>query len=223
MTTTVVASQANAGNLATSELDLQVLLRRQVIPKFFEDIDNVGGKPWWRKQLWTQAVAVGDRDYLLPNDFNAFIDDPKTSDGNTIGYRGEFDHDIITAEFALANNQTDSQPLGYYLLPDTEGTPTLAAPRLWLTSIPAAAFTMKGIYERTIYFANDSTEVELNPYIPPKYQYALVFALKELIAIDRYGAGDKRATLYKDQYWQVVNGTRLNKHAAPRNRQFLLR
>jgi hypothetical protein len=222
MTTTQVIARANAGGLSTTEIDLEVELRRNVIPQFFADVDEGAGRPWWRRQVYSLSVVANTRSYTLPEDFG-FMEELRTAGGGKIAYVGESDDSILAAE--LGENSSEDVPAGYYVLPKMSGsTPlTLAGPQLSLTTTPTSSFTAKGIYQRTIDWADDTTEVNLDLYVPLNLQYALVELLRAQICKDRYGQGDKRTAQYLDAYSVWIRRARLHKHPARQELQYLMR
>ena len=226
MTTSELIAEVSYGDLGIGGISLERRLRRIIIPKYLSDIDRMVGKPYWRKGVWTQAVTSGTRSYTLPTNFKrmqklAVYDaaDPAIGGFVEIVYRGEFSDDILMAETGGADDPADNNiPLGYYIQGDDS-----AAPKLWFTKTPTSNFTVKGQYDKKIYFADDTTAVDLNPLIPEDWQGGLIHALEYTLAAARYGMGDKRADLYKRDYQEFIMSKVGDKHPAVARRVTLMR
>src|SRR4030042_1773730 len=104
METIDIETLANAGSIAGADFDLAKNLRHIVIPKFFLDVDNVVGRVHWRRQVWTQLLSLGIRNYDLPADWERFeILKLKTTVGleeAEMTYIGESAAAVVEAEAA---------------------------------------------------------------------------------------------------------------------------
>lgn len=226
MTTAQLIAEVSYGDLGVGGISLERRLRRIIIPQYLSDIDRIVGKPYWRKGIWTQAVVANTRSYALPNDFKRFqklavydASDPAIGGFVEIVYRGEFSDDILMAETGGADDPADNNiPLGYYIQGDDS-----ALPKLWFTKTPTSNFTVKGQYDKKIYFADDTTSVDLNPYIPEDWQGGLIHALEYTLAVTRYGMGDKRADMYKREYQAFIQSKIGDRHPAVARRVTLMR
>lgn len=226
MTTSELIAEVSYGDLGIGGISLERRLRRIIIPKYLSDIDRMVGKPYWRKGVWTQAVTSGTRSYTLPTNFKRFqklavydATDPAIGGFVEIVYRGEFSDDILMAETGGADDPADSDiPLGYYIQGDDS-----AAPKLWFTKTPTSNFTVKGQYDKKIYFADDTTAVDLNPFIPEDWQGGLLHALEYTLAVARYGMGDKRADMHKRDYQAFIQSKIGDRHPAVARRVTLMR
>ena len=226
MTTAQLIAEASYGDLGVGGISLERRLRRVIIPRYLSDIDRIVGKPYWRKGVLTLNVVANTRSYALPNDFKrtqklAVYDasDPAIGGFVEIVYRGEFADDILMAETGGADDPADNDiPLGFYI----QGDDT-AVPKLWFTKTPVSNFTAKGQYDKKIYFADDTSIVDLNPFIPEDWQGGLIHALEYTLAVARYGMGDKRADLYKRDYQEFIQSKVGDRHPAVARRVTLMR
>lgn len=200
MTTTTIADLANKGSLATSEFQIQVELRRNVVPRYLQDLDAKFGKLWWRRGVWSFATVAGTRYDSVPLDFGWMrkLVRKGVTGGTAPGeimYIGEREDDVIAAE--LNDGVATGAPTGYYIhfgVPQIDAVVATAVPRprLWFDVTPDAVYNLAAVYQRGAYFADDSTEVDLDLYIPPEKQYPLVLLLRAAVYEDRYGSGDER-------------------------------
>lgn len=226
MTTAQLIAEVTYGDLGIGGISLERRLRRIIIPQYLSDIDRIVGKPHWRKGVLTLTVVANTRSYSLPNDFKRMqklavydADDPAIGGFVEIAYRGEFSDDILMAETGGADDPADSDiPLGYYIQGDD-----VAVPKLWFTKTPTSNFSAKGQYDKRIYFADDTTSVELDPFIPNDWQGGLIYALESELALARYGMGDKRVDLYQQKYERFIRSKVGDKHPAVARRVTLMR
>lgn len=200
MTTTEVATYANEEGLVigAADINLQVRLRRKVIPKFEMDV----GEAAWRRKQDTLSISANDRDYDLPTDFGKMLTMPLYRDYN----EAEFSLDYIgedTARMARARATTETgSPNGYWIERLTATPKTQRV--LYLETIPDAAFTLYFSYLQEIYFEDNTTSVDLDQFIPPKLQWALVEGLKMEIYKNRISVDDPRWSITKAEYDSYV-------------------
>jgi len=211
MTTATIAAAADTKGLAGSDMDLQVLLRRNVIPAFLEDVGYVS----WRRQATTASVALGARYFALAtaNFWHMKTVALATEEETPLNYIGDDEVQVLKAEA----NTTNAKPTGYYMKIHTDGT--------WRAYFDApfdSARTVAYVYDTNILFADDTTVVNLDIYIPSQFQWALVEGLKAEIFYDRYGVGDDRYTAAKakrDEWVQRArNSPELSRGSSRRNR-----
>ena len=218
MTTAEIESLANQDGLATTDFSntLKQVHRRLVIPEFFRDLDRAIGRLHWRRKTTTFSVVVGTRNYDCPTDFDKFeliAQALSTSDtglaNEGLNYIGEDDWEVLKAEAA-----TDTgPPVAYYVV---AGATNQFAIRL--SAPPDGAYTLHALYYRMIPWANDTSDVDLNPYIPWQYQGGLVKRLRMYILEDRIGIKDNRYTIVRDEYQRWIESLEFAKEAAPRTK-----
>lgn len=213
MTTAVIEGLANEEALIIGSADINLLirLRRKVIPKFEMDV----GECDWRRVDATISVAAADREYDLPTNFGKMLGTPVTVDstGTVAGgfrYLGE---DPIERSLAQQSTDTD-EPSGFWLVNSSTSVVNKA---IRFNIIPDAAYTIYYTYLRDIYFSDDTTSVELNQYIPLKFQWGLVEALKLEVFRGRLSVDDPRFTEAKEEYQRIVDHAIELREGAMRN------
>lgn len=205
MTTTIIATLANQDGVGSS-MDLQLLLRTLVMMEFLADV----GEARWRNVSTTLTLTAGSggRQQNLPDDFWAMkqIVIPPTGatsvDTRRYGlkYIGEDTAALLDAEF----NSVAGRPGAFWIAPrTTEGS--FRAIRY--NCPPDAAYTAYYVYERGPVFADYQQEVDLNTWVPELLQPGLVFRLRQEILKDRYGQGDPRYSIAKDEYREWIDRT----------------
>ena len=223
METIDIETLANASGIAAADFDLGKNLRHIVIPKFFLDVDNVVGRVHWRRQVWTQLLGLGIRDYDLPADWERFeILKLQTATGleeDEMTYIGESADYVLEAEAATV----PGKPAYYYVVAGSSPLTTGKPFALRIGNPTDSAYTLMGVYQRQIPFADDITSVLLDPYIPKQYQAALVLGLRAKIYENRYGIGDNRYQSTDAEYrgWIVALATK--KEPAPRGAAVFVR
>ena len=201
MTTATIEALANVGGVATPDFALQVTFRKLIIPEFLLDVQNIVGDVYWRRKQWSQAVTASTRNYAIPTDLDAFeeirFQDAALSLSDPLPYIGDDPLKVLAAEVAT----TAAAPGGY----DIKETGVAGTPRaLYLDAPPLESGTLKGRYLWSLEFSDETSEVDLNDYIPGPLQFPLVKLLKSAIYRDRYGIDDGRWQAEKDLYNQDV-------------------
>lgn len=110
-------------------------------------------------------------------------------------------------------NTTPAAPSGFWFVKGT-GSPYA----IRLNTIPAAAATLRGIYLKTIVFANDEDAVEMDTHIPHQMQWGLVELLRAELMGDRYGLGDSRYSVQMQRYADWMLTLDMGKEQAARRR-----
>lgn len=199
MTTVDIVTNADPGNLASPDLNLNVELRRYVVPYFYSmpDVDDplgggVGYAQWRRKDV-SQAINQGDTSFNLPADFHEMkfisLGQQVTSNPNLDFECGELQY--IGEDGALvaqADNATqiNGRPGGYYF----GGNP--GAMTLKFNTPADQAYTCRYIYYNGINFTDNTTLVDFANFIPDRYQWALVELLRTSLYGQRFGIEDNR-------------------------------
>lgn len=207
MLTSKIEQKADIGGISSPDLDLPYLLRREVCPMFMHDVGYVG----WRRIVLTFNTIIGTRQYALPTDFEiaSLVTIPSLS-GDGLPYIGESPEKLSKATASTTN----ATPTGYYLDYDSA---TGVQNKLSFDSPPSAAVAVNLIYYRTTYFADDTTAVEMDKFVPPHFQSALVNGLRMAICFHRFGIGDPRYIAAEDAYSKTVGRAADNKELARRN------
>lgn len=213
MTTLQIETLASSGNLPTADFQTGMVLRRMVIPEFLLDLENQIGRVHWLRHTWELPVLAGDSTYDLPADFDKFerIRYKLTAGGVEdwdLEYIGEHPNKILSA----LSSTSPGKAKGYWIEAGEEVPWAIR-----LDSIPDQAYTLYGIYYRTIPFDDESTEINLDPYVPAKYQAGIVKGLRCAIAKERWGAGDRRYTVEQAEYRDWVMKLERTKEAGQRS------
>ncbi len=187
MTTSLVIQQANIDGIATPELDLEILLRLSVIPKFLSDV----GYTSWRRTIHNATIDAGLSQITLPVNAGHI---KKLMIGPDFTKEVEYAGD--TTLDALAIDITDTgAPTKYYFVTAAGGN------LIQLNSTLSEETNFRLMYDVSGIFGRDlTTNVDLDNYIPEQWQWALVEGLKEEIYDRRFGAGDKRAERAASKY-----------------------
>ena len=202
MTTAVIESLANRGNIATADFQIGLMHRLVVIPAVLEDVGDGG----WRRHYATVSVTAGSTGpFSLPSDFGKMIglyppykttSDTRLSGEESLQFIGE-DPDEVAMNLA-ATGVTPAPPAAYWIVADPTQSNALKAVH---TDVPADKnYTMEAVYNWVIVWPDPGTwtaSVELDPYLPTELQNAIISRLRATIIADRYGMGDAR---YQKEY-----------------------
>lgn len=197
MTTTEIATYANPSELVVgaSDINLQVLLRRKIVPKWEMDV----GKVSWRQKQNTLSIIAGTQEYdLQANFFEMAEDAPMFVGSDDVKHELKFigdDPDAILRATAAAESAI---PFGYWIIPLSNSPKQMR--RLKLDCLPVAAGTLYYAYYSKIPFADNSTPVELDDHMPDVLQWGLVEGLKAEILRERFGINDPRYASTIEEY-----------------------
>lgn len=189
MTTFDIETQANRGQVAR-DMNVGVILRRQIIPEFLEDVKYCS----WRKKWATISTVAGTREYALASDF------AEMREAELVGY-DQLDYIGADAErvFAAEASTESGRPAGYYLGRDATAT-VGAFKQLFLDIAPDLVYSIRYCYLYSIPFADDVNPVDLEAWIPAQFHWALVEGLKREVYEDRFGLDDTRAAKAAEQF-----------------------
>ncbi len=239
MTTATIEAMAGRGNIASPDIDLKVELRRNIIPRFLLDIGDVS----WRRKYATIPVTAPTRQYNLPNDFFKMVRFYRdmglasnwtwseattpwgeiTEDwehwgvgirvpGDKVGMLYIGDDPLLVAQ--SESSTVAGTPTGYYIVQRETGSTWKA---LKLNCIPDVDMILPYVYLTSPQFADDTTSVDLDPYILPEFQWGLVCGLRAEIFLDRFGRGDQRYDRENGRYEDWVMRACEHQAQAPRN------
>lgn len=194
MNTAAIEEAADPGSqLATADVNLKILLRHKVIPDFYEAV----GYPWWRRKHFTKSVVQGDTTVTISstqlgtNNSVGKIRTLSLNDTPKDGMKYIGDRDDLVMSALLATEQ--ARPVQYWH--QLNATPP--GIDIYFQNPSNAAFTLAGFYDNHIYFSDDTTAVDLAPFIPHQFQWGLVEMLKAELYERRFGIGDNRFQLAK--------------------------
>jgi hypothetical protein len=179
--TSLIEQYANIADLSSPDINLKVLLRRNVVPAFMADVGYVS----WRRTATTIPLIAGTSAYDLPDDFwmmQVLTLDPSDA---PLQYIGDDPEKVLSAE----RNVTAGKPGGYYLV---RRTTSLVYKKLKFNAPADTGYTARYTYYTGPNFVDDTTDVEMDKYIPNQFQWALVEGLKKEIMFVRFGIGDSR-------------------------------
>lgn len=216
MTTEKIESLADVGGLAQPDINLKSVLRNKIVPEFYHDVGYVS----WRRKTATLALTAGVQSGSttdLATDFDSMMDvsihqAPPLKD-TPLTYIGDDPVKIAKAEA----NTVQSKPTGWYLI---RPSATTALRRMKFDAPSDAAYTVYYTYYSRVVFADDAAIVDMDGYIPTKFQWGLVEGLKAYLYGVRYGMGDQRyaaATQEFEQYKaRAAENLELSRGAKPR-------
>lgn len=210
MNTTQIAAYADYDRLAgtgDSMLKLQAILRRKIIPEFYNRV----GACWWRRLqvrglLLEEGKAEVDMGAAMAIIRSVYVS------GVPATYIGDDEAELEKAE-AFVTTGEQIRPGKYwtqfsgYNLYNVSMEPDINDPEAEKREGPVTSRLLKfngasdGNYEVSVvgfiqlWFDDDVTEVDLNPSIPFEFQWALVEGLKREIYEARVGTQDARYKL----------------------------
>lgn len=179
MTLSQIEAAANRGGIANGGFNIKHVLRFEVIPEFYR---KVGPDATWLRKSGILNITSAARQYDLPDDFFKL-----ESMGYQVSYIGD-DPELVQEAEAITAAET-GEPDGYYFVRRTSDN-TLRA--IKFNRWPDQPYTAHYVYRSRLYFVNDVDDLELDEYILPDYQSALIKLLRAEILYDRFGAGDSR-------------------------------
>lgn len=212
MLTSKIEQYASVGDIASPDIDLKVLLRRKVVPGFLHDVGFVA----WRRPVATISLLPGQNAYDLPDDFwmmQVLTIDPSA---DKLKYVGDDPEKMIAA----SANVTPGRPDGYFI---TRRPTSLLYKRIQFNAPPDTGYTARFTYYTDIVFIDDTTDVEMDKYIPSQFQWGLVEGLNREIMRVRFGIGDPRYAAAEEQYGVFVERARENPELAHRTVVSLVR
>ncbi len=179
------------------------MLRHLVLPDFFSRIGEVS----WRNVFTTVTLAAAARQTDLPDDFwkmravylpQSPGQTAQVIDGSwcfppdwNLRYIGENTPRILACEAG----STPGKPREYWIAPRiaVPDVSTDISPRaIRFGCVADQAYTAYIAYERGPVFADDSTQVDMNNFVPELLQTGLVKGLRREILELRYNADDPR-------------------------------
>lgn len=195
MTSDQIIALANKDAIGNG-LDLEMILRTEACLEFFSDIGDVR----WRRISTTLTLTIGTKTADLPDDFWKMIDLKIPPTGSTtlvkkdsLKYIGE-DHSLVEqAEF----NSVPAKPSGYYIVQRSSDSTWRSVK---FDTPPDAAYIAYYTYLRGPVFADLSTPVDMDEFVPRELQITLAECLRRKILLDRVGQGDPRYAVAQAQY-----------------------
>jgi hypothetical protein len=204
----------------SSRADYQVIdvLRNEVIPRFFGDIDTAVGDMFWRRMA-NEAIAIGPgiNRYPLPKDFRVMASVGIRGAGCALQYIGN-DARMMQRYAAVQAQDVRSAPTAYWVeMPvvpiDDIGDPLLYQYELVLSTRPDALYALDLVYYTTPDLREKSDMVELDKYIPFEYQHALISLARADLYGDRHGGDDPMVSREMTIYNNWLAGLKSKKSA----------
>jgi hypothetical protein len=213
MLTSLVEQYADIGGLSSPDINLKVILRHNVCPAFMADVGFVA----WRRVVSTLDLVQGTPAYDLPPDFwmlQALTIAPDFS--TDLQYIGDDPEKMMAAEA----NVTQGKPGGYYLV---RRTTTAEYRKIKFNAPPDQAYVAAYTYYSGIPFTDDTSDVELDKFVPNYFQWALVESLKKEILFLRFGIGDPRYVAAEQAYQGWIQRATENPELAHRTKAAFVR
>lgn len=183
MTTAEIESMADPSGAATADLNLKLELRHRVIPEFFEDVGYVA----WRRRHITKTllangtyVDVTDSTYTFSHIKELYLSPYWTE---PLEYIGEDPVEVLKAKA----NTIAARPTKFFL--ESSGT---RFERVSFDCPSDQTYTVAMTVDIHILWPDNSSSVDLSPYIPPQFQAGLVDGLRKFVYRERFGIGDQR-------------------------------
>jgi hypothetical protein len=193
MTTADIESLADFEGTGAPDFPAGKTLRRNVVPDFFSRVGLVE----WRRFRESLAFAANTSSADMSADFSVIEAIWKDADSK-LTYIGDNQRKMMEA----AANTTPAAPSQYYLT--FNSTAPVKRRKVNLGAPTDAAYTLTVFGWITPYFSDDTTPVDLNPYIPEQFQWGLVEGLKAQIFRVRYGIQDPRTMDANQEFLRIV-------------------
>lgn len=201
MTTLDIETEANRDGAATGDLNLKTMLRLKVVPLFLEDVGYVG----WRRVRETKPlpaalnyVDIGSGTQRFGHMREIYLTvDPDTQ----LEFIGDDDRKVLKAK----SNTVAARPANYFI----EGSGSTFN-RVSFDAPADQAYTVALVWDFHIEFPNMIDAVDLDPYIPREFQWALVDGLQREIFSRRFGQSDDRYMRADSEYQRGVAIAREN-------------
>jgi hypothetical protein len=196
MTTAEIENFADLDGISTAELsgaNLKFVLRHKVVYEFFHD----AGYPAWTRRHVARPLAAAAQFVDIDNDdFRHMKKVALAPDYDTgLPYFGDDESWIMAAKA----NTTAGKPTGYML--EFDGS---LFRRVFFNCPADTAYTVALVYDRMIPFPDDTSSVQLNPYIPADFQWGLVLGLRKQIYMTRFGIQDDRYMSAAQEYGEYI-------------------
>lgn len=209
MTTLQIEGYADPGSHGTGDFNIQATLRYEIVPEFLEDVGYVT----WRRRYRSVAIAAGDTYIDIPSTTeifshmkSAYLD---TDFDNELEYIGEDPKKVLMAKAET----TAAKPTGYFI--ESNGS---FLTRVSFNCPCDAARTLRYEYDMHVKFQDATSTLDLDPYIPTQWQWALVEGLKREIHSARSGVGDPGYALAGQKFEQWKQRCRKSPEAARREK-----
>lgn len=195
MTTLQIETQADASGVAQADLDIKLALRQKVIYEFLHDV----GYPSWARYHETKTLSASARYVDMTStrfrQMRSVFIAPNYEEDYALQYIGDDDAKVLAA---MATTTTE-KPTAYYL-----GFTGSQFERVYFNTIADQAYTVGLVYYKRIPFPDNSTSFDLDPYIPPDMQWALVEGLRRFILRERFGIEDRRYMDAEQEYGRWI-------------------
>lgn len=217
MTTSEIASYADPSNVALPGFQVQAVLRRKVIPEFFDRVGLVG----WRRMTEVVTTQTGYREVDINSAFRELR--AVYYNGKPLTFIGDSDYKMAQA---LAVT-TASAPAQYWIEfnnPGQYNNNQVAGPigprKIVLGANADANYDLMVIGWRAPFFEDDVSVVNMNLYVPEQFVWGLVEGLRAEIYTDREGINDptaqRAAANFQDYILRAQNLREVTIEATPR-------
>jgi len=203
----------------SSRADYQVVdvLKHEVMPRFFGDIDTAVGDVFWRRlSNDTITTLPALHRYPLPKNFKVMASIGIRGSNCALQYIGN-DARMIQRYAATHALDVRSPPAAYWIdmpvMPLDSDDPLNYQYELVLSTKPDAICTLDLVYYTTPDLRDKPDEIELDKYIPFEYQHALIALSRADLLSDRNGGDDPGVTSQMAVYNNWLAGLKQKKWA----------
>lgn len=194
MTTLEIENEANSDGLATGDINLKLTLRQKTIYDFIVDCEY----PSWLRGFDSATLSAGNRYTDLDTSCRRVRHIAVSPDIQVgLKYIGEEEGRVLAAELTT----TTGKPEHYYL--GFSGSDNFN--RVWFDKIADATYTIPYSYDKLIPFPDNTSTLNLNPYIPTYAQWGLVLGLRREIARRRHGKDDAMYAAVSQEYMDFID------------------
>jgi hypothetical protein len=193
MTAREIIINANRGNIANGDFDLNTCLFKKIIPEFLDRVGNVG----WSRKTGSITTAVGTRDYDLPGDFYRMLTiAPPDNIGSDLEFYGEDTRKVLKFDAATDN----LKPSGYMIIRNDDRE----MKRIRFDHRADSIYVFPFSYQWELDEKNSGVEVPLDEYVPKRHHWALVSGLRRDIMLDRFDQDDNRYVAERDEFEAAI-------------------
>lgn len=211
MTLEDIAKAIDRGKSARADYVVLDVLRTEILPRFFGDIDTVVGDIFWRRSnAGTLNTVPGLERYGLPGDFRHMGALGKRG-SCAMAYIGD-DEDLLRRYQGLAAGGTGetviTEPQGYWVelsvsvnddKPDSPYT-------LVFSTKPRSVYSVDYTYYTTPDLRQAPNTIDMDKYVPFEYQHALIALGRADLISDRNGGEDPQVQANLNVYANWLKG-----------------
>jgi hypothetical protein len=217
VTTAEIQALADFDNSAAPDYPIGTVLRQNVIPDFFDRVGHVS----WRQ--WAEVVTFGpgDRYRDISPYFSTIESVWLVEPRRQLKYAGDSSFDMLMSAF---DNPEPAAPRQYFIssmqapiynpmAPTEAEIEGPVGPRRLTLHAPCDAVYKVSVFGWQIpWFADNSTAVNMDLFVPRQYQWGLVEGLRAEVFRERLGVENPKTVLATQGYLNVVERAKLYKN-----------